>query len=299
MKLICQTKFGSHLYGTATPSSDEDVRGVFLPEAKDILLGRIPKTNRELDSDDLDYELYGLHHFVRLATQGQTVAIDMLWTPKELTTFGPSYGIIWRDLIGLREKFLSKRMGSFIRYARGQAAKYSLKGDKLNKVREFYDCLKRPQQSLGEIWDNLPKDDERQNPQGIRELQIAGKWFGETTLVSQVMMPIKNLLDRYGERAKLAAASNGADWKALSHAVRVSLELIELLDTKNIVFPLANAEELLKIKLGQVPLEKVQETIDVLLDIVETKIKSSDLPENVDTQFWDQWLFDIVKGELV
>jgi RNA repair pathway DNA polymerase beta family len=297
MKLICQTQFGSHLYGTATESSDIDVRGVFMPASKDVLLGKIPKTNRDLDSDEYDYELYSLHHFLRLAQQGQTLAIDMLWTPFKLIKFG-TYGSIWEDLVDNRLKFLSKNMTAFIGYAKAQSYKYSMKGDKLNKIRNFHDCLLSKEQSLGEIWDNLPKDEERRNPQGIRELQIAGKWFGETTSTTIARQSVDGILEKYGQRTKMAASFGGADWKALSHAVRVSAELIELLDTKNIVFPLANADELLKIKLGQVPFEKVQDTINVLLNIIEIKMKNSDWPQIVDSKFWDQWLYDVVKGDI-
>jgi predicted nucleotidyltransferase len=45
--LICETVFGSHLYGTSTEQSDRDYKGIFLPSAQDILLGRIPKTSSE------------------------------------------------------------------------------------------------------------------------------------------------------------------------------------------------------------------------------------------------------------
>src|SRR5689334_12740535 len=133
MKLVCKTVFGSNLYGTATPSSDTDVRGIFIPSKRDILLGRVPKTNREQEAGkEDDYELYSLHHFVKLACEGQTVAFDILWTPSKLVELGPAGGV-WEELVQLRGKFLSKRMNAFIGYARGQAAKYSLKGERLAK----------------------------------------------------------------------------------------------------------------------------------------------------------------------
>ena len=37
-------KFGSHLYGTDTPSSDTDYKGIYLPEAKDCYLDNIKHT---------------------------------------------------------------------------------------------------------------------------------------------------------------------------------------------------------------------------------------------------------------
>jgi predicted nucleotidyltransferase len=41
MDLVVEMRFGSHLYGTDTPDSDVDLKGVYLPEARDILLQRI------------------------------------------------------------------------------------------------------------------------------------------------------------------------------------------------------------------------------------------------------------------
>lgn len=63
MNLICKIKVGSHLYGTDTPDSDEDFKGVFMPELNDILLGRIPKqfdystnkTGEKNTKEDTDY----------------------------------------------------------------------------------------------------------------------------------------------------------------------------------------------------------------------------------------------------
>jgi len=41
MKTIVEIKFGSHLYGTATAESDLDIKRIYIPSAKDILLQRI------------------------------------------------------------------------------------------------------------------------------------------------------------------------------------------------------------------------------------------------------------------
>jgi predicted nucleotidyltransferase len=90
MKLIVQIKFGSHLYGTSTPQSDLDVKGVYLPSARDVLLQQIrpmisdsrPKEHGEKNTaDDIDREAYSLQRYLELLAQGQTVALDMLFAP--------------------------------------------------------------------------------------------------------------------------------------------------------------------------------------------------------------------------
>jgi hypothetical protein len=41
--IILQMKHGSHLYGTNTPLSDLDIKGIFLPTIEQIFLNNIPK----------------------------------------------------------------------------------------------------------------------------------------------------------------------------------------------------------------------------------------------------------------
>src|SRR5262245_57892462 len=44
MRLIVEMRFGSHLYGTATPLSDLDYKGIYVPDGRDILLQRVRGT---------------------------------------------------------------------------------------------------------------------------------------------------------------------------------------------------------------------------------------------------------------
>jgi hypothetical protein len=302
--LICEIKFGSHLYGTSTPTSDEDFKGIFLPSLEEILLGRIPKVASTTPRDDtrknlpgeVDCEYYSLHHFLRLATQGQTVAVDMLFAPETMTFSSDELGWVWERIVAHRSKFLSKNMKAFIGYARGQAAKYSLKGERLNKLTSFYGVLEGAAEValLSSVWDKLPKDDERQGPH-CRELQIAGKWYGETTSIDTVKASIERQISRYGKRAHAAADAEGVDWKALSHAVRVSKELIELLSFGQVAFPLADAPLLLAIKKGEVSLEAVQDILDRDLAFIELQTPQSRLPDQVDEKWVDDFLMSIVR----
>lgn len=305
--LICEIRFGSHLYGTATESSDEDYVGIFMPTLEEILLGRIPKTSASSPNDDsrknapgeLDATYYSLHHFLRLATQGQTIAIDMLFAPENMVYLDDEFGWIWERIVANRHKLLSKQMNAFVGYARGQAAKYSLKGERLSKLREFADILEdtdleHAHDPISNLWDDLPRDAERQNPQGIRELQIAGKWYGESTSIANVLTSINKSLSRYGKRAQAAADAEGVDWKAVSHAVRVSKELIELLTFGRINFPLAEADLLLKIKKGELPLEEVQGILDSDLAFIELQTSQSHLPDKVDIKWWDNFLAQLM-----
>ena len=82
----------------------------------------------------------------------------------------------------------------------------------------------------------------------------------------------------------MAEQDGGVDWKALSHAVRVGQEAIELLTTGRLVFLLAGAAHLLAIKLGHVPYEAVAEEIAQLLRAVEVAAATSTLPDQPDRE---------------
>lgn len=91
MQAIVEIKFGSHLYGTNTASSDLDIKGIYLPAKKDICLQRIQPVlatkrakspGEKNTSEDVDYELYSPGKYLALLAEGQTVALDMLFAPE-------------------------------------------------------------------------------------------------------------------------------------------------------------------------------------------------------------------------
>jgi predicted nucleotidyltransferase len=75
-KLIFDGAFGSTLYGTNTPSSDMDYKAIFLPTAREIILGNGPthfnrdtnSKNSKNTSEDVDREYYSLKYFIELAS---------------------------------------------------------------------------------------------------------------------------------------------------------------------------------------------------------------------------------------
>ena len=72
MRTIVECKFGSQLYGTATPESDLDLKGVHLPSGRDILLQRgnnvITHNTSDVKNgpDDVDFESFTLLHYFKL-----------------------------------------------------------------------------------------------------------------------------------------------------------------------------------------------------------------------------------------
>ena len=90
-------------------------------------------------------------------------------------------------------------------------------------------------------------------------------------------------------------ASDGNDWKALSHAIRVLLEIKELLDTGSIQFPLKDKDFLLDIKLGKVERKDIDEFFNKELSEILERVQKNELKWKYDEEFWNNFILNEVK----
>jgi hypothetical protein len=310
MRIIVKMKFGAHLYGTATSDSDLDYKGIFLPTKEELLLGRVPKSrnystgkdNSRNTKNDVDTELYSLHYFIKLACDGQTVAMDMLHAPESMIL---KKSKIWDKIVENKQKFYTKNLKSFIDYARRQASKYGIKGSRINAALQVLEILKKedPSKKMRRIWSRLPRIehcyDVAPDPNGMRQYQVCGKSFQESATIGYVIPIIEKFYDDYGRRAKLAAENKNIDWKAVSHALRAAYQTKEILTENTIYFPLRNADFLRKVKQGKLDyLSEVGPLLETLMEEVESLAFTSSLPEAVDRKFWDKFICRTLEREL-
>jgi predicted nucleotidyltransferase len=308
MDFIVKMKFGSHLYGTDTENSDIDYKGIYLPSREEILLGNIPKcrsftTGNYEDKNspgDVDEEIYSLHYFIKLACDGQIVAMDMLHAPEE---FLIETSIIWKTIVRQKNKFYTKNLNSFVSYARRQASKYGIKGSRLNAASRVLTLLKskNPKFKLRNIWDQLPRIEHCYetgvDPNGLRQFQICGKTFQESSSIGYVIPILEKFYDDYGQRAKLAAENKNVDWKAISHALRAAIQTKEIMTQGTITFPLKDAPFLMKVKAGKLDYTtEVAPVLESLMDEVEKLVTHSNLPEKVDIDYWDRFICDTIEN---
>ena len=308
MRLIVKMKFGSHLYGTDTEDSDVDYKGVFLPAKKEILLNNIPKcrsfsTGNDLkknNPDDVDEEIYSLHYFLKLACDGQTVAMDMLHAPEKMLLENSN---IWRSIVKQKNRFYTKNLDSFVSYARRQASKYGIKGSRLNAALQVLTILESNnlEGRLRDVWNQLPRNeychDTGVDPNGMRQYQVCGKTFQESSAIGYVLPIVKKFYDDYGHRAKLAAENRNIDWKAVSHALRAAIQTKEILINGTITFPLKDAPFLLKVKSGRLDYtNEVAPVLESLMDEVEKLVTDSNLPEKVDVEYWNDFICETLEA---
>jgi hypothetical protein len=310
IRTIVRMKFGAHLYGTDTPDSDLDIKGVFLPSKRDILLATVPKCYNFTTGDqigkntsaDTDIELYSLNYFIDLACQGQTVALDMLHAPDEMLL---ETSAIWHSIVSNRSAFYTRNLSSFINYARRQASKYGIKGSRLNAVQSVLDIMKKAdgESRLRELWDDLPRNEhciERgKDPNGMRQYEVCGKIFQESAKVGYVIPILEKFMESYGQRARLAASNTDIDWKAVSHALRAAYQVRELLTDNTITFPLKDAKFLMDVKTGSLDyLTVVAPALEALMEEVEELSSHSDLPEECDRAMWEDFICETIEREV-
>jgi hypothetical protein len=306
---LIKMRFGSHLYGTSTPASDTDLKAVHVPSAEDILMQRVrPVTFRKtkLDgsakntADDVDDESYALQKYLALVSEGQTVALDMLFAPDWAWTIKPHP--IWLTIIENRSKLLSSRYASFVGYCRQQANKYGIKGSRMATARAIVDLLSDAMDKHGTtaklcvIADELATFSECHEFAAITEIGVGGdrlirhldvcnRKAPYTSTIKLALETYRALFDEYGKRALAAEQNQGIDWKALSHAVRIGRQAVELLDTGYVTFPRPDADHLLAIKTGRLTYAPVSAEIEQLLEDIEAAAARSPLPAMVDHDF--------------
>lgn len=323
MKSIVEIKFGSHLYGTVTETSDLDIKGVYLPSGRDILLQNIqpliakkrPKAHGEKNTpEDVDYELYSVQKYLSLLTEGQTVALDMLFAPDSAMLKEPN--ALWLSIQQLAPQILTRQAASFVRYCRQQANKYGIKGSRVAAARLALESLTQWESRYGAsaklsiAMEEMYKIAEGNAFLVIGEdvlatgistayFEICGKKALLNASIKSAHAIAQKLMDEYGERAKAAERNEGIDWKALSHAVRVGREALEFLESHHITFPRPEAPHLLAIKLGKLPFQQVSEEIEQLVVEVEHAAAHSTLPESFDVQLVENFIEQLHRTQVL
>ncbi len=101
---------------------------------------------------------------------------------------------------------------------------------------------------------------------------------------------MKAQLDKYGERAELAAKNEGVDWKALSHALRAAYQMRSIYEDGDFEYPLKQSYLLRLVKAGDVPFLEVKQVLEQTLERVEELAKISPLKDKVSVNKWNDWL---------
>lgn len=278
------------------------------------------------DKKKVDVKIFSLQKFIQLCSKADTNALDLLfsWTNQDTESYlyaVSDYINPMAQMVTYKNKLINTdRLESPITYAFKQATKYSLKGDYLNLYDELLGITKDFTDDMTVL--NLIEYIDKNGLSYLREKNNDGFWTqqlypitrdtkekgGIQTYLNIVGVEhqanlsirtfeerIKSKIKQYSKRA-IDAKDGGNDWKALSHAIRVLLEIKELLDTGNIQFPLKDKEFLLDIKQGKVEREFIDNFFNQELSNILERVQKNELGWKYDEEFWNEFILREIKN---
>lgn len=119
MKNILTYLGGSNAYGLATPTSDKDVRGIFMHTDMSYVIGLNRHEHQENIAEGADEKFKEVRHFLCLLRKANTEALEALFlNPKDAISFEPEMQMIWSK----REKLLdsAKLFSCLMGYMQGE-----------------------------------------------------------------------------------------------------------------------------------------------------------------------------------
>jgi hypothetical protein len=290
--LLCMTVHGSTLYGLNHADSDIDIKAIYLPSKRDLLLGQGNKTvNYKNDELDIEIEIKSLPSFLSSLEKCDTNCLDMIHTPDNMTLLST---ILWEDIKSERECVYAKNMKGIVGYVKTHTNKYSNKIQRLEELTKlqiylmsceaYFDSKGNTlKHSTIKTW--LLSNNFKYINIGVIHsdheqdfLEVCGKKYTMTWSVDTVLSAVEAEINRYGKRTN-AGSNSGMDGKALSHALRAIVQLEDLVVNGSITFPLREVELVRKVKFNQLLLEEVVELLDVRFDNVCRLLEDSNLPE--------------------
>lgn len=258
-ELIFMTVAGSRMYGTNTPDSDIDKRGVCVPP-RNVVMGFARKFDQQQFEGE-DTIVFSLMKFMKLCVENNPNILELLFAPEDcIEVCTPT----WEKLLERREDFISaKCYHSFSGYAHQQLSR--LKGHRAwlrdppthQPAREEFG-LKQAGQGLQQVAKGVDVSEispealvviakEKRYKAAMRRWQDYQRWIKERNPV----------------RAKLEAKF-GFDTKHALHLVRILRMGHEILTTGKVIVRRPDAEELLAIRNGCYTYDELMEVVEPL-----------------------------------
>lgn len=328
MRELLRVTYGSKLYGTNTPTSDTDLKVVYLPEFNDVLLGKkhgtykkrydvdgkvITDDKQPMPDNGTEIEYISFQTFTRDFLGGQTYALEIVFG--ELAKPGVDGWVV-----SLASSFLTANVASMAGFAAKQVSDYVHRGARLLQAQRILEALEELERlAVGFYTTPNPRLDTVvegvsllarlvamtgaelgstvNNNREMLTLKLNGRDYLETTTLQHLMTTVEKLISSYGDRSA-EAGEKEVDWKSLSHAVRVYQQAEELLTTGKITFPRTNAADLLAIKQGQTDREIVKVQLLELEGRVNHLQDANPLGLQVRSQQLDETFNDWLVGQL-
>lgn len=295
-RTIFVTVHGSQCYGTSTPESDIDIKGLCIPP-KEYFFGFLKNFEQVEGKDPHDMVIYGLHKFFKLAADCNPNIIEVINTePEDWVLHTPLFEKIYKN----RHLFLSKKaQHTFSGYAVSQLKrikshkKWLLHPPSHEPTREEYGLptnSKMSQSDLGAttklIENNVPISDKV-----MTLFQLEQKYQAAKKEWAQYQQWKK---ERNKKRAALEAKF-GFDLKHAMHLVRLLKMAHEILDEGIVKVRRPDAEELKEIRNGAWAYDELIDWAEKQKEAISAIVTTSSLPKQPNKEKIDQLCIELTE----
>ena len=278
--IIFKTFAGSRMYGTHTPESDIDIRGVCVPPLK-ILLDPFSNFEQYEGINNQDITIYSIRKFFQLLQDCNPNIVELLFVSRPIIS-----SLKWRLIVSNSNLFLSRRTRStFIGYAYSQLKRIKLHREwllnppKKKPIRKDYNLPETPNWGFDKLENiiHAPREvivDEYRD-EALREISYRGA---------------KTYWDNYhnweitrNEKRAILEAKFGYDTKHGMHLYRLLTEGLELLNTGRITLPRPDKDFLLEIRNGGLSYNELMSLTSEFEEKINLAADNSPLPDKPDT----------------
>lgn len=239
--LLFRIPYGSRLYGTQTPTSDYDYKCLYLPQVKDILLGRkltnfkarftadgvaITDPGAKMPDNGYEMEFIAVQTFMKDWLVGQTYAVEMAYAVQHgfVEDSKGALADMMREMItDMAENWRSYAVSGMVGFAMKQTFDYVHRGQRLKEAQLFLDVLN---ELSGNV--TLVKDRERLDSTVL---------LADNPEMTALEYAYKKGVETYPERFTMSRVKNGnREENAIGFAGRTYVEstpLSEMLANMN------------------------------------------------------------------
>lgn len=290
MKKILEVNVGSHLYGVANENSDKDIKGVFLPSKEYIIgLNQVEQIDENIVEKDeygrntknaIDKTYFEYRHFLLNCIKGNPNFVEILFTDNKNVIYADDYG---KKILKNKNLFISKNIVlKMLGFATSMEHKLDLKNNSVSQIIEFKNrlnsitdiaTLKLKVKDINKIF-NVNYNIDNEN------LYIGNYKFTLETKIAQLIQQVNQIYNGLTIRRKYVEQF-GYEVKSAYHYYRLLSQCEELLVNKTITYPLVEKDLILKIKNGEIPLDKFKEMVYNKKKKIEDLMINCELPKTV------------------
>lgn len=293
--LIFEATVGSRLYGTFTPESDYDSRGICIPPYDVLLDPFTPFEQKDSGFEEEDRAIYALAKWLKLCADANPNIVELLFIPDEYVIVGSD---IFNKFIEHRDWLISKKVKyTFTGYAVSQIKaverhrRYFINPPDHKPTREEFGLGQVPLVTFGQMQAMLSL------PHDLFKEELVDQMWREKYYrdAKQDWDNYQSWYQNRNPKRRETEEKFGYDTKYMSHVFRLMTEGKELLLDGNITFPLPNAEWITAIKQGLYSYEEVLEMAKNMGSEFETWYEESEIPNKPNRKQLKKLYFEVVE----